>query len=148
MRICLLSLVLLAACGGSREPGPQASEYGAVTFWEVTALSGSVTSCTDAPDYASATEPPELDENSFLIYRVSEDGSSATSMPARAARAWLTRLLVDRRRPRPAFAREPVGGFAAARAVAPRRSEEAGAKAELQSSVRATPTSAPGLSTS
>ena len=87
MRTCLLSLVFLAACGGSREPGPQASEYGAVTFWEVTALSGSVTSCTDAPDYASATEPPELDENSFLIYRVSEDGSSATSMSCTETRA-------------------------------------------------------------
>lgn len=87
MRSCVVSMLLLAACGGSREPGPLSSEHGAVLFWEVSSLGSSVTSCTDAPDYASATEPPALDENSYLIYRLSEDGTSALLQSCTETRA-------------------------------------------------------------
>ncbi|TNE83994.1 MAG: hypothetical protein EP330_30995 [Deltaproteobacteria bacterium] len=86
-QLTLLSLLALTAACSPREPGPNADEFGAVTFWRVASLESTVDSCTDDPEFASATEPPAIEENTFLMYRVSEDGGSAQSMSCTETRA-------------------------------------------------------------
>lgn len=85
MRLAL-ALLALTACG-TRDAGPHADEQGRVTFWEVSALTSTVSDCTDDPEFESATAPPALEENSFLMYRVSDDGTQAQSMSCTETRA-------------------------------------------------------------
>ncbi len=82
----LVSLCCLA-CLGPRKPGPLEREYGDVIFWEVTSIETSQESCTNAADLEAATTPPPLRENTFFMYEVSDDGSTATTMDCTENRA-------------------------------------------------------------
>ncbi|MCO4746891.1 MAG: hypothetical protein KC912_18990 [Proteobacteria bacterium] len=81
-----VSLALFVGCA-PREAGPHSGEFGQVLFWSVTSLDLTSDACTDDPEFAEATEPPVLEENSFLMYRVSDDGATAVSMSCTETRA-------------------------------------------------------------
>jgi hypothetical protein len=72
--------VIAAACG-PREAGPDEREFGEVQFWEVTG-DGEITfgpECTDAESFRGDITPPEFQPNSFLVFKLSDDGSTATA---------------------------------------------------------------------
>lgn len=75
-RLAILSLgsALILGCGG-RDAGPSEREYGQILFWEVTDTELLWDQCTDASDFRGTVEAPEFEENSFIVYRVSDDGS-------------------------------------------------------------------------
>jgi hypothetical protein len=75
------------ACLGPRDPGPLEEEWGEVLFWEVTALDSSVSSCTDAASFADALTLPPLEEHTFFVVRVADDGKTATAMDCTETRA-------------------------------------------------------------
>lgn len=78
--LSFMSLVVLTACG-PREAGPHETERGEVFFWEVTGSDVIFSDeCTDHPDFRADVKPPEFEDNSFLLYELSEDGSEAVSV--------------------------------------------------------------------
>jgi|GEM_PF-1162388 len=83
-RIALaLTILTSTACDGDvglRAPGPHSDEQGLVTYWLVTeALPLEYDQCTDAADWRGQIAAPEFSANSFLMYRVAADGSTALS---------------------------------------------------------------------
>lgn len=73
---CLL--LLPTGCDMERAPGPHESEYGTVLFWSI--ADDQLTwgeSCSDADELRGALNVPQLQEDSFLMYRLSEDGGQA-----------------------------------------------------------------------
>ncbi len=72
--------IIAVACG-PREPGPGERELGEVQFWEVTG-DGEVTfgdACTDSADFRDGIDAPEFEPNSFLVFKIAEDGETATA---------------------------------------------------------------------
>jgi hypothetical protein len=68
------------ACG-PREAGPHEIDFGEVQFWEV-AGPGEITfgeECTDADSFRGDIQPPEFQENSFIVFKISDDGDTATA---------------------------------------------------------------------
>ena len=68
---------LMLACG-PREPGPSETEYGKVFYWKVTGsdlLFGE--ECTDSDTFRDDLDKPAFEDNSFILYRVSDDGQQA-----------------------------------------------------------------------
>lgn len=85
--VVLVVLVVSTACG-PREPGPHEAEYGEVFYWSV--LAANVTfgeSCTDDLNFRQDIQPPEITENSFVIYRLNEDGTEAVAQDCDTTRA-------------------------------------------------------------
>lgn len=79
--LLLLSLVVLTACGGPREAGPHEAERGEVFFWQVTASDVAFgDDCTDHPEFRDDVRPLEFEDNSFLLYELSEDGEEAITV--------------------------------------------------------------------
>jgi hypothetical protein len=70
---------LLVGCA-PREPGPHESEFGEVTYWQVI---GSALKwghlCTDEAGGIDQVEAPTFEDNSYLMYRLSEDGTEAVA---------------------------------------------------------------------
>lgn len=75
MAIAALSI---SACG-ERAAGPHEHEYGEATFWHVTGSSVSFAACTDSNNWQTQVEPPVIEDNSFLIYMLSDDGTTAAA---------------------------------------------------------------------
>ncbi len=79
--LALVLVLVLAigtgACGLAREPGPLETDRGAVTYWLVTGTSVGFDACTDAESWQSDITPPEFPANSYLLYRISDDGNEA-----------------------------------------------------------------------
>jgi len=75
------------ACLGEREPGPLEREHGKVLFWEVDSLAVDNEGCSDAPDLQQALAAPTLEEGTFFIYEVDDDGSQATAQDCTETRA-------------------------------------------------------------
>lgn len=70
-------LPLVVACA-PRAPGPEEAEYGEVFYWEVTGSALEVGErCTDNPAFADGLEPPEFEDNTYLMYLVEGDGERA-----------------------------------------------------------------------
>ncbi len=76
--IMTVTALAIGACG-ERDAGPHEHEYGEITFWRVTASNVSLAACTDSGNWQTAVEPPAIEENSFLIYLLSEDGTTAAA---------------------------------------------------------------------
>lgn len=57
--------------------GPTADDNGAILYWELHTIDTVYDGCSDAPDSPTQIDAPEFQENSFFIYRISEDGSQA-----------------------------------------------------------------------
>ena len=78
--LAVASLLLLSAgCDLERSPGPHQSEHGSVLFWSI--VDDELTwgeLCSDADQVRDALDFPQLQEDSFLMYRLSDDGESAT----------------------------------------------------------------------
>lgn len=73
------ALPMLVACG-PREPGPHEAERGQIFYWQVTSsevVAGD--KCTDNESFRSDLEPEPLEANTFLMYRLSEDGRTAVA---------------------------------------------------------------------
>ncbi len=73
--------LVLPACDLEREPGPHESEHGKILFWSITEdelVWGE--SCSDREQVRDSLSVPQLQEDSFLVYQLSEDGESATLM--------------------------------------------------------------------
>ncbi len=70
----LLVALTLTACGG--RDGPQEREHGFILFWQVQAAELVWRDCTDADQFRSAIAAPTFEDNSFVVYRVSDDGNS------------------------------------------------------------------------
>jgi hypothetical protein len=68
----------MLACTGKRDVGPNEDEFGKVLFWEVLSFDTTTTDCTNSPDFQTALVPPSLEEGTFFIYALSDDGQSAT----------------------------------------------------------------------
>jgi hypothetical protein len=78
---------LITACA-PREAGPHESEYGETFFWEV--VGSDVTfgdACTDAEEFRDDIQPIEFEENTFLIYKLSDDGSQAVAQDCTTTQA-------------------------------------------------------------
>ena len=67
-------MLLLAACGG--RDGLSEKEYGYILFWQVASAELVWNECTDADMFRSAISAPEFEDNSFVVYRVADDGQS------------------------------------------------------------------------
>ena len=80
--VVLTFAVLSAASGGvERSPGPAEEERGEVFYWLVT--SSDLTwgeECSDSESLREDVGPVEFEENSYLIYEVSDDGTEAVAM--------------------------------------------------------------------
>lgn len=68
------AVVVLAACSG--RDGLSDSEHGYIFFWQVESAELVWDECTDADQFRSAISAPVFEDNSFVVYRVSEDGES------------------------------------------------------------------------
>jgi hypothetical protein len=65
----LLACVALASCGSD------------ITYWKIESSSLSFGSeCSDAPSFRSSVHSPGLSPNTYLTYRTSADGKTATAM--------------------------------------------------------------------
>ena len=74
-----LSLALLTAACGPREAGVTESDHGSIFYWEVTSADSTFNDeCTDDEDLREASTP-NFEENTFIIYRVADDGQTAIS---------------------------------------------------------------------
>jgi hypothetical protein len=74
------AVVLAAAACGPRDPGPHESERELVTYWLVTAADlvyGDL--CTDSPEWRDQVAAPQVEENSYLIYKVDDAGETAVA---------------------------------------------------------------------
>lgn len=81
LSFAVVVVAAIACACGPREPGPGERELGEVQFWEVTG-DGEVSfgdACTDAPSFRDGIEAPEFEPNSFLIFKIAEDGETATA---------------------------------------------------------------------
>ncbi len=70
------SLLLAAACG-PRTPPPKPGE---VLFWRVTGSTVDFNGCTDDAQFREPLKPIAFDENTYLVYRVEQDGKKATAL--------------------------------------------------------------------
>lgn len=71
----------MAACdgGGERDPGPSDDEFGQIFFWRVVGSEVDFgDECTDDEGFRDEIEPIEFEKNSFLVYKVDDDGKTAT----------------------------------------------------------------------
>ena len=73
-RLFVALLVLAASACGARD-GLSDKDYGKILFWEVIDVELVWTECTDADFLRSSIVAPDFEENSFIIYLVSDDGS-------------------------------------------------------------------------
>lgn len=73
-RLPPFALLLLAAC--PQYSGPQAD---ATYFWQLKTSELEFSACSDAMDFRAPLTPLELTDNTFLIYKVSEDGKRAVT---------------------------------------------------------------------
>ena len=82
-RASLAAVVMVAVstlgCLGPRDPGPLEEEFGQVLFWEVTSTSLGDEGCTDDPAFQDTLSLPPLEENTYFMYRVSDDGKTAVA---------------------------------------------------------------------
>lgn len=79
MASCIVVAALVAAC--ARTPGPHRVDFGEVQFWEASG-DGEVTfgdACTDADSFRDDITAPEFPANSFLMFRIAEDGETAVA---------------------------------------------------------------------
>ncbi|MFO0598135.1 MAG: hypothetical protein U0228_22725 [Myxococcaceae bacterium] len=65
---------LAAACPGYS--GPQA---GATYFWQIKTSTVEFGACSDATDFRMGIDPIPLTDNTFLVYKVSNDGKKAVT---------------------------------------------------------------------
>ncbi|HEY1088232.1 MAG TPA: hypothetical protein VGE37_11075 [Archangium sp.] len=72
-RLPLLAL-LLTACG--QYTGPQPNAF---SFWQVKTSTLEWGECSDAMDIRDTVAPIQLTDNTFIIYRVSDDGKTAVT---------------------------------------------------------------------
>lgn len=80
MRLQLLALAFfLSACPGYTGPQPDA-----IYFWKIKTSTLEFGACSDAPDFRSQLMPVEITENTFVIYKVSTDGKTATTQKCTA----------------------------------------------------------------
>ncbi|MEE8408996.1 MAG: hypothetical protein V3T05_05285 [Myxococcota bacterium] len=84
--IMAVAALAIGACG-ERDAGPHEHEYGEITFWLVTGSNVSFATCTDSGNWQAAVEPPAIEENSFLIYLLSEDGTTAAAQDCTTTKA-------------------------------------------------------------
>lgn len=81
-RVALAFLTLgcaLFACD-VRPPGPNEEDRGKVTYWELTSSSIAFESCSDEPAFRNGFRSSAQLEGTFVTYRVSEDGKTATDL--------------------------------------------------------------------
>ena len=78
-RIAMVVVVAVVAACGPREPGPSEVEFGETQFWEVSS-DGTLTfgdACTDAASFRDEIAPPEFAPNSFVVFKIADDGATA-----------------------------------------------------------------------
>lgn len=75
-RIVVAIGVVLAACGGPRQPSAQP---GQIYFWKVTSSAVEFGTCSDEKQFRDDLAPLKFEANSFLIYKVSQDAKSAVT---------------------------------------------------------------------
>jgi hypothetical protein len=74
-RWTLLILVVTSGCGGA---GSSLSPN-AVVFWRLTSSALQFGQCSDDAEFRKGVKPIEVMPNSYLVYRLSADGKTATS---------------------------------------------------------------------
>lgn len=72
--VLIAGVFLSTGCGG--RDGLSEKEYGYILFWEVTSADLVWHECTDADQFRGAISAPEFEDNSFIVYRVSDDGDT------------------------------------------------------------------------
>lgn len=73
MRLCLpLLALILAGCGEYKGPVPDATY-----FWQIKTSTIEFSACTDDADFRAPLTPIPITDNTFLIYKVSSDGTKA-----------------------------------------------------------------------
>lgn len=73
LRLCALALIL-AGCPQYTGPQPNATY-----FWQMRTSTLEFGACTDDADFRAPLTPLQLTDNTFIIYKVSSDGTKATS---------------------------------------------------------------------
>ena len=73
LRLCALALILV---GCPQYTGPQAN---ATYFWQMKTSTIEFGACTDDADFREPLTPLMLTDNTFIIYKVSDDGKTAVS---------------------------------------------------------------------
>lgn len=77
MRLTLAAALLLLACGPGK-PGPQANQ---TYFWRITSSTVAFNdNCSDEPEFRAMNGAIEVKENSYVVYKGSEDAKKATLM--------------------------------------------------------------------
>lgn len=76
MKRIAIVVLALSACA-QREPGLKEEEFGAFFFWRV--AGDPDLDVAPACLNETAPDPPEFEENSYLVYQVSEDGKTAVA---------------------------------------------------------------------
>lgn len=71
-----LTALLLTACG-ERQPGPAASEHGAIFYWEVIDSSAGLVDCTDNPSFTDGFTLTPIPTGTYILYRVDDTGDTA-----------------------------------------------------------------------
>jgi hypothetical protein len=75
----VLALVLSTTACGPREAGVTERDHGRIFYWEITGAEATYgDDCTDDEEFREGSAP-QFEENSFIIYRVADDGQTATS---------------------------------------------------------------------
>ena len=70
----ILFTLLLAGCPAYTGPQPDATY-----FWQVKTSTIEFGACSDEPSFRAPLTPIEITDNTFVIYKVSHDGKTATS---------------------------------------------------------------------
>jgi hypothetical protein len=70
------SILALAGCGGSPS---NALTPNAVYFWQITSSTVEFGQCSDDASFRMDAQPIAFTDNSYLIYRVSQDGKTAVT---------------------------------------------------------------------
>jgi len=74
--VTALLFLSLTAC--SREAGPSTDEHGLIFYWQVT--SSDIAwgqQCSDAEDFRADLGPLAFEQDTYVVYRVSDDGTQA-----------------------------------------------------------------------
>ncbi|MEW5739201.1 MAG: hypothetical protein AB1938_09770 [Myxococcota bacterium] len=76
-RSLLLAVVpILVGCGGGSGSGLSPN---AVYFWQITSSTVEFGQCSDDPTFRMDAQPIAFTDNSYIIYRVSQDGKTAVT---------------------------------------------------------------------
>lgn len=117
MRRAAIFFAVLAfmGCDSERKPGPRRGE---TAFWRVVSSDVSFSNCSDDPSFRDGVEPIAFDENTYIIYRVDDEGLKATALACESfdtstCRPSESGVVFDVAPPELLFTREsrsPIGG--------------------------------------